>query len=82
MNNGLKDRVSSENSKALYLYCLGHQLNLVVQDALVDIPEVVNTLESINAVVQFIKNFPQWQTFQTIIKESNIVNNHMNHKLL
>ena len=82
-NNGLQAKVSSENSKALYLYCFGHQLNLVVQDALVDIPEVVNALERMNAVVHFIKNSPKkWQGFQMIVEETNVNDNHMNQKLL
>ena len=32
--NGLQAKVLTENPKALYLYCFGHQLNLVVQDSL------------------------------------------------
>ena len=54
--NGLQAKVLTENPKALYLYCFGHQLNLVVQDSLKAIPEVSIALERMHAVVQFIKN--------------------------
>ena len=58
-DNGLQAKLLAENSKALYLYCLGHQLNLCVQDSLVVIPEVSITLERMNSVVNFIKNSPK-----------------------
>ena len=73
-NNGLRAKVLSENSKALYLCCLGHQLNFVVQDALVTSgyswsPKFTRENE---CCLQFIKNSPKkWQTFQTIKEESN-----------
>ena len=48
-----------------------------------DIPEVVNALEKMNAVVHFIKNSPKkWQKFQMIVEETNVNDNHMNQKLL
>ena len=31
--NGLQQRMLKENSKAPYIHCVGHQLNVVCQDA-------------------------------------------------
>ena len=65
---GLQAKVLTENPKALYLYCFGHQLNLVVQDSLKAIPEVAIALERMHAVVQFIKNSPKkWDRFKSIV---------------
>ena len=55
-NNGLQAKVAAENAMPLYLYCFGHQLNLVVQDSLVALPEVTIALERMNGVVTFIRN--------------------------
>ncbi|KAI6648138.1 Zinc finger MYM-type protein 1-like [Oopsacas minuta] len=52
------------------LYCLGHQLNLCVQDSLGVIPEVSIALESMNSVVHFIKNSPKkLNRFNNIVKD-------------
>ena len=56
LENGLKAKLSAENSMALYLYFICHQLNLVVQNSLVSNPEVIIALERMYAVVHFIKN--------------------------
>ena len=58
-NSGFQSKVASENDMALYLYCFGHQLNLVVQDSLVALPEVAIALERMNGVVTFIRNSPK-----------------------
>ena len=69
-NNGLQAKVTAENPKALYLYCLGHQLNLVVQDSFAAIPQIMISLERMNAVVHFIKNSPKkLDRFQTMMDE-------------
>ena len=66
--NGLQAKVLTENPKALYLYCFGHQLNVVVQDSLKAITEVSIGLERMHAVVQFIKNSPKkWDRFKSIV---------------
>ena len=58
-HNGFQAKVLTENSKAIYLYCFGHQLNLVVQDSLKSIPEVALALARMNAVIHFIRNSPK-----------------------
>ena len=64
----LQVKVLTEIPKSLYLYCSGHQLNLVVQDSLKAIPEVAIAQERMHAVIQFIKNSPKkWDTFKSIV---------------
>ena len=58
-HNGLQAKILAENRKALYLYCFGHQLNLVVQDSVNSIPEVALALGRMNSVVHFLKNSPK-----------------------
>ena len=74
-DNGLQAKLLAENSKALYLYCLGHQLNLSVQDSLVLIPEVSIALER-DSVVNFIKNSPK-----KIGRFNNIVQQQENYDI-
>ena len=58
----------TQNPKALYLYSIGHQLNLVLQDSLNAIPGVAIALERMHAVAQFIKNSPKkWDRFKSIV---------------
>ena len=38
--NGLQQRMLEENSKVQYSHCVGHQLNLVCQDACTEFPMV------------------------------------------
>ena len=44
------------NHKALFTYCVGHQLDLVCQDATRVLPEVVHTMEEIGAINTFIRH--------------------------
>ena len=57
--NGLQAKILSENIKAIYLDCFGHQINLVVQESLNGIIEASLALERMNGVVKFIKNSPK-----------------------
>ena len=86
-NNGLQAKVAAENAMALYLYCFGHQLNLVVQDSLVALPEVAIALERMNGVVTFIRNSPnkmgRFKEILEVSKQENEASNftHDNHSI-
>ena len=86
-NNGLQAKVAGENAMALYLYCFGHQLNLVVQDSLVALPEVAIALERMNGVVTFIRNSPKkmgrFKEILEVSKQENEASNftHDNHSI-
>ncbi|KAI6648199.1 Zinc finger MYM-type protein 1-like [Oopsacas minuta] len=66
------------------LYCLGHQLNLCVQDSLGMIPEVSIGLERMNSVVHFIKNSPKkLNRFNNIVKDLEMDDNpHLDNIVL
>ena len=52
--NGLQAKVLTEDPKAVYIYCFGHQLNLIVPDFLKAIPGLEITMERIHAVVHIV----------------------------
>ena len=54
--SGLQARVLQENPKALYVYCAGHQLNLVCQNATKCLPSVVNAMEMIQSTIVFVRD--------------------------
>ena len=55
--SGLQTRVRQENPRALWVYCFGHNLNLVVQDSIKKNPnsEMENALIKMQSVINFIK---------------------------
>ena len=59
IHRGLQRLVLEENCKALYLYCAGHNLNLVLQDACSAINPIAKTLEHMNAIVNFVRSSPK-----------------------
>ena len=42
--NGIQQKMLKENPKALYFHCIGHQLNLVCQDACTECSQVSHTI--------------------------------------
>ena len=57
--NGLQQRILRENSKALYIHCVGHQLNLVCQDACNEYTVVSHAISIVNKIVTFVKESPK-----------------------
>ena len=55
---GLATRVSNDFPLAVFSYCNGHMLNLIVQDACKE-PHTVKALDLLRAVVNFIKDSPK-----------------------
>ena len=54
--NGLEQKMLKENLKALYFHCIGHQLNLVCQDA----------CTCVNKIVTLVKETPKRGWFAAI----------------
>ena len=70
--SGLQARVLQENSKALYVYCAGHQLNLVCQDATKCLPSVVNTMEMIQSIIVFVReSAKRVASFKKLVQEDD-----------
>ena len=57
--NGLQQKMLKENPKALYFHCIGHQLNLVCQDACTEYSQVSHTITCMNKIVTFVKESPK-----------------------
>ena len=59
--SGLQTRVRQENPRAWWVYCFGHNLNLVVQDSVKKNPnsEMENALVKMQRVINFIKGSPK-----------------------
>ena len=53
--NALQKLVRNEVHKALYLYCVGHQLNLVCQDSCKDVQFVSPALEYMNEIINYFR---------------------------
>ena len=53
--NGLQQKMIQENLKALYFHCVGHQLNLVCQDACNKICLVSHVITIVNKIVTFVR---------------------------
>ena len=48
--SGVQARIKESNKTAMYVYCMGHQLNLVVQECLTDTVKGENALKILNKV--------------------------------
>ena len=57
--NGLQQKMLKENSKALYFHCIGHQLNLVCQDACIKYSQLSHTITCVNKILTFVKESPK-----------------------
>ena len=72
IRNGVQALVKQEESKALYVHCLAHNLNLCLQDASKKCKILRNTLDFINDLIQLIKFSPKRLTiFENLRREVN-----------
>ena len=57
--NGLQQKMLKENLKALYFHCIGHQLNLVCQNACTKYSQVSHMITCVNKIMIFVKESPK-----------------------
>ena len=57
--NGSQQKMLKENPKAIYFHCIGHQLNLVCQDACTEYSQVSHTIACANKIVTYVKESPK-----------------------
>ena len=77
--SGLQTRVRQENPQALWVYCFGHNLNLVVQDSIKKNPnsEMENALIKMQSVINFIKGSPKrYEIFKEMVEQAQHQNKH------
>lgn len=56
--SGLQTRVTEVYPYALYVHCVAHRLNLVVQDALTEIIRIRDFVGTIKDMIKFVRNSP------------------------
>ena len=57
--SGLQTRILEVSPTALFVHCVAHRLNLVVQDALTGITEIRNFLGTVQDMITFVKGSPR-----------------------
>ena len=57
--SGVQARIKESNKTAMYVYCMGHQLNLVVQECITNTVERENALQILNKVSKFVTASPK-----------------------
>uniref|UniRef100_A0A3B4UR12 TTF-type domain-containing protein n=1 Tax=Seriola dumerili TaxID=41447 RepID=A0A3B4UR12_SERDU len=69
IRNGLQARVKEQEPRALYVHCMAHVMNLVVQDVAHNIAECRNFMSLIRELITLIQNSPKrlawFQDFQS-----------------
>ncbi|XP_053181589.1 uncharacterized protein LOC128364997 [Scomber japonicus] len=69
IRNGLQARVQEQEPRALHVHCMGHVMNLVVQDVAHNIAECRNFMSLIRDLITLIRNSPKrlawFQEFQS-----------------
>lgn len=68
--NGLKSRILEKNSKALYVHCNGHALNLAVQDGIKSLPFMRDALDTTYEITKLIKRSPKRESLLNTIKNN------------
>ena len=57
--NGLRTKILQDESRATYVHCRAHKLNLAVQDAMKNNSEMRNVLKVIQDLISFIRGSPK-----------------------
>lgn len=74
IHDGVQALVKSEESRALYVHCLAHSLNLCKQDVTRKCSIIRNTLEMMNELVQLIKLSPKRLSLFEALKKDIAMN--------
>lgn len=66
-NSGVAKRISELESRAVFVHCSGHSMNLAVQDAARNVQLIRDTIEFVKDVVNYIRASPlRLRVFETI----------------
>ena len=72
--NGVRAKFTVVETKAVFVHCLAHSLNLVLQDTLKEIPECRNVLGVIKDLINFVKDSPKRLALFTHLKHDDSAN--------
>lgn len=82
IRNGVQALVKKEESRALYVHCLAHNLNLCIKDVVKTCEIVRNCMDFVFELTQLIKKSPKRHTlFERLRKEVTICTNQQSPKL-
>ena len=57
--NGIQARIKCIVPKKTFVYCMGHQMNLIVQESITIFLEETDVLRVLNAILKFVSNSPK-----------------------
>lgn len=66
---GLKTRILEKNSRAIYVHCNGHALNLAIQDTTKSLPFMRDLIDHTYEITKLVKKSPKRETLLQAIKE-------------
>ena len=70
--NGLRTKILQEESRATYVHCRAHKLNLAVQDSMKNNTEMRNVLKVIQDLIAFIRGSPKRMAWFNQFNEGDI----------
>ena len=62
--SGVKTRIKAKYPRALFIYCAGHALNLVIRHAIDDIPACKPSMAVVGSIARHVKRSKGWTEFQ------------------
>ena len=62
--SGVKTRIKAKYPQALFIYCAGHALNLVIRHAIDDIPACKPSMAVVGSIARHVKRSKGWTEFQ------------------
>ena len=62
--SGVKTRIKCKYPQALFIYCAGHALNLVLQHGVVAIPACEHSMSVVGSIAKHVKRTSGWQLYQ------------------
>lgn len=68
---GLQKLVLQEESRALFVHCRAHNLNLVVQDEVKNIPDINNIMSLVQKFIAFARGSPKRMAWFSNLKDQN-----------
>ncbi|XP_065647030.1 zinc finger MYM-type protein 1-like isoform X1 [Hydra vulgaris] len=68
---GLQKLVLQQESRALYVHCRAHNLNLVIQDEIKNIPDIENIMSLVQKFIAFTRGSPKRLAWFSSLKDQN-----------
>ena len=62
--SGVKTRIKCKYPQALFIYCAGHALNLVLQHGVVAVPSCEHSMFVVGSIAKHVKRTSGWQLYQ------------------